>query len=112
LTGIAGVEGFAFALSVWSIRTTNGRTFIRLKPAPGQAIQYILFCTRNIAVLIGIFNAKDKLTVVSAGKQIIVKNGADTAQMKAARRTGRKSYTYIFHVAKIRRFRSGALAYF
>ena len=96
LLGILTVLRLALALAVRTIAAAVRGTFIGLQPAPAQALHNIFFRAGHKTRLVGILDAQDEITAVVAGKQVVVQNRSNAAQVQAAGGTGPKSDPYFF----------------
>jgi hypothetical protein len=74
LLGVPLIDSIGLALTL-PIRAETARVkgaLVGIEPAPGEAIENILFGTRYIAALVGVFDTEDKLALVLSGEKIIV----------------------------------------
>ena len=58
----------------------------------------VLLGSGNEALRVGILDAEDHRTAVLAGEQIVVKSGADAADVQRARGAGRETHPYFFSI--------------
>jgi hypothetical protein len=59
-------------LTIGAIGAGFVRSFIGIEAAPSQAIYDIFFGARDITALVCVFDTKDEVSAVAAGKQIII----------------------------------------
>src|SRR5689334_12641072 len=94
--GIFTVNRFALALAVRRIMSASNRAFVRSQSAPLKALQNVFFSAFYITALIGILNAKNKITLMFFGEKIIEQHSTYATQVQASGGAWRKSYSYFF----------------
>ncbi len=85
------VDGFALALKVRPPIATHLRPLVPVEPQPAQAVKDRLACRLGVARLIGVLDAQDKLTTVTAGVEPVEQGGARPADVQVAGGGGSKT---------------------
>jgi hypothetical protein len=75
MAGMLLVERFAFRLAVGPHGPPVHRGLRPIPAQPAQGVHQLLFGLGHIALLVGVFNAQDKLAPNLAGQQVIIKGG-------------------------------------
>ena len=101
IVGLAGIEKHlhiflidlaTLRLTIGAMIATKGDTFVKLYAEPLERLKDVFLGTRNEALAIGIFNTEQEFAAMLTGKEIVIKTGADAADVKRARRRWRKAY--------------------
>jgi hypothetical protein len=88
---LINAEGLSFALPVRPVGPFFVGAFIGVQAAPFQTVENILFGPFDIAALVRIFDAQDKIPSCLSGKQVVVKNRPDASQVEPSRGAGGKA---------------------
>ncbi len=89
LMGVFSINFLPVALAVWAIFSTKTHALVGQQTHPFQSLYDVIFRSRHIAVLVGVFYAEDKRAALLFGKQIIVQRRAYAANVQRA--GGRRS---------------------
>src|SRR5258708_99712 len=76
-------ESLAFALAIGAVFSFFVRAFIGVEAAPFQGVDDIFFGAGDITALVGIFDTKDEVTAMAAGKKVVVEYCTYAAQVEA-----------------------------
>ena len=69
------------------------QTFVYADTQPIECLEDIFLCTGHETGAVRIFDTKQHIAAVLAGKQIVIQGSAHTADMQRAGRTRRKTYS-------------------
>ena len=101
IVGLAGIEQHlhiflidvaALRLTIGTMVATKGDTFVKLDAEPLERLEDVLLGTRYKTLAVGVLNTEQELAAVLTSKKIIIQTGADTADVKRARRRWRKAH--------------------
>ena len=101
IVGLAGIQEHlhiflvdlaTLRLTIGAIIATKGDTFVKLDAEPLERLEDVLLGTRDEALAVGVLNTEQELAAVLTSKKIIIQTGADTANVKRARRRWRKAH--------------------
>ena len=81
---VVDAEGFAFALAVGAVGAALVGAFVGFEAGPLEGVEDVLFGSGDVAALVGVFDAEDEGAAVAAGIEIVIEDGADAAEVKAA----------------------------
>ena len=62
---------------------------------PLEGLNDVFLCSGDKPTRVGILNPQKQLSALIFGKEVIIKSGAYTTDMKWSGRTGCKSYSYL-----------------
>ena len=93
---IFGIDILSLALHVRPVIPAHVRPFVVHNAGIFQGIVNDFHAAFHIALQIGVLDPQNKVAAALFGVQITVKGGSQPADMKIARRTGRKSRSYFF----------------
>ena len=91
LVGIFGIDRLSFRLDVRSVAAADIRPLVPIHANGFQGRINNVGCAFDIALLVGIFNPKQKIAAGRFGDQIFVQSGAQVADMHITGRRRRKS---------------------
>jgi hypothetical protein len=78
---VGPIGRFSFALAVGTEGAAVLYAFIGFEPAPTQAIENIFFRSGHISALVGVFDPDNEIASVFFGKEVVVENGTNTAEV-------------------------------
>ena len=94
LFGILAVHGFAVALAVRAVGTSDMDTFVELDAEPCEGLDDVVFGAWHEAGLVGILDAENHLAAILFGEQVVIQCGAHTADVKRSGGAWCKTYSY------------------
>ena len=82
----------ALTLTIRAIVAAEADTLVKLDAEPLERLDDIILCAGHKAGGVGILDTEHEVAAVLTGKQIVVQRGANTANVKCARRAWCKAH--------------------